>query len=352
MAVAKRPSLGSASRLPCYSPAPMRDVVVLGGYGSLGSRVVRELVETTQARIAVAGRSIQHAEGLAASFGERARGVYLDAADPRILRKVLLDAALVIDCADGPDGSVLDAALDLRVPYLGAATRAWDPRGLARAAERAWQAQLPAIVHAGALPGLSGVVCDLLVRRCPDIESLRVACTGAWQETETARRAVARARFGAAAAEFHNRVWGRPRQRTWRWSFPEPVGVRSLRPLAALDLAGFPEAHCVRSFVYLEPAPGLLERGLERVLRVAPPSGFALEAVARPRGAAAGAEQRVIVEAVDPLAAATAVVGVLARAILARRAPVGLSTPREAQNPAALLDAIQKRGVCVSLAPQ
>jgi hypothetical protein len=42
------------------------------------------------------------------------------------------------------------------------------------------------------------------------------------------------------------------------------------------------------------------------------------------------------------------VVGVLARGILARRAPVGLCTPREAQNPASLLDAIEKRGVRVS----
>jgi hypothetical protein len=326
----------------------MRDVVVLGGYGSLGARVVRELVDTTQARIAVAGRSIQHAEGLAAGFGERARGAYADAADPRMLRKLLLDAALVIDCADGPDGSVLEAALELRVPFIGAATRAWDARGLARAAERAWQAQLPVIVHAGALPGLSGVVCDLLVRRCPDIESLRAASTGPWLGTQTAERAVARARAGYAVAEFYERAWVRPRQRTWRWDFPEPIGARALRPLPALDLVGFPEAHCVRSFVYLEPAPGLLERGLERVLGVAPPPGFALEAVARPRGAEAGAEQRVIVEAVDPLAAASAVIGVLARAILARRAPVGLCTPREAQNPAALLDAIEKRGVRVS----
>lgn len=326
----------------------MRDVVVLGGYGSLGARVVRELTETTQARIAVAGRSIQHAESLAASFGERARGVYVDAGDARILRKVLLDAAAVIDCADGPEGGALDAALELRVPYVGAATRAWDARSLARAAERAWQAQLPAIVHAGALPGLSGVVCDLLVRRCPDIETLRVAATGPWQGTETAARAVARSRAGFDAPEFHERAWVRARQRTWRWRFPEPIGARALRPLPALDLAGFPEAHCVRSFVYLEPAPGVLERALERVLGVAPPVGLALEAVARPRGAAAGEEQRVLVEAVDALAAATAVVGALARAILGRRAPVGLTTPREAQNPAALLDAIQKRGVCVS----
>ncbi len=325
----------------------MRDVVVLGGYGSLGSRVVRELAETTQARIVVAGRSIQHAEALAASFGERARGVYADACDPRVVRKVLLDAVAVIDCADGPAHGVLDAALELRVPYIGAATRACEMAALAKTAERAWQAQLPVVVHAGALPGLSGVVCDLLARRCPDIETLLVASTGPWQGTETARRAVARARDGAEPAEFSERVWIRPRQRTWRWDFPEPIGARALRPLPALDLAGFPEAHCVRSFVYLEPAPGVLERGLERVLGVAPQPGFALEAVARPRGAAAGAERRVSVEAVDPLAAAAAVVGALARAGLARRLPVGLSTPREAQNPAALLDAIEKRGIRV-----
>jgi hypothetical protein len=154
-----------------------------------------------------------------------------------------------------------------------------------------------------------------------------------WQGTETA----ARGRTGARVSTrgFNERP-GSPRQRTWRWTFPEPLGARSLRPLPALDLAGFPEAHCVQSFVYLEPAPGLLERGLERVLGVAPPAGFALEAVARPRGAGGEAERRVIVEAADaPVPPPSGV----SRAPLARRAPV--AARRAGRRP--LLDAIEAR---------
>ncbi len=327
----------------------MRDVVVLGGYGRLGSLVVRELAETTQGRLTVAGRSIQHAEEVAAGIGDCARAAYADASDPRTLRKVLLDAAAVIDCTGGEHPHAIDVALELRVPWICAGTSLLEPRLIARISERAWQAQLPIVLHAGAIPGLAGVLCELLVRRCSDVEELRVASTGPWLGTEAARRDAKSLRDRRPSELcFRDRVWIRPPRGTQTWRFPDPVGERALRPGFAPDLVGFPESHCVRSFTYLEPEPGLLERGLERVLGIEPPSGFALEAVATPRAGSGAPAARASLVAPGAPSVAAAMAGTLARAILARRTALGLTTPRETLSPAALLAALEKRGLRVS----
>ncbi len=324
----------------------MRDVVVLGGYGRLGSLVVRELAETAAARISVAGRSIQNAEQVASAYGDRAKGVYADASDQRTLRKVLLDAAAVIDCTGGERPHAIDIALELRVPWIGAGTSLYDPRSLARISERAWQTQLPVVFHAGAVPGLGGVLCELLVRRCPDVEDLCVASTGPWLGTEAARRDVASVRTRQPSAiSFRDRAWTRPARGTRTWRFPDPTGERALRAAFEADLAGFPESNCVRSFEYLEPAPGLLERGLERVLGIEPPGGFALEAIATPRAGSSAQSARLALVAADAASVAAAVAVALARAILARRTALGLTTPREALGPKLLLAALEKRGL-------
>jgi hypothetical protein len=324
----------------------MRDVVVLGGYGRLGSLVVRELVETTPARVVAAGRSIQHAEQVASRHGERAKGAYADASDARTLRKVMLDAAAVIDCTGGERPHAIDVALELRVPWIGVGTSLYEPRSRARIAERAWQAQLPVVIHAGAVPGLGGVLCELLVRRRPDVESLCVASTGPWLGTETARRDVLHLRDQRPdATTFRERTWSRPPRGTRTWRFPDPIGERALRPAFEPDLALFPESNCVRSFEYLEPAPGLLERGFERVLGIEPPGGFALEAIAAPCAGSGAPTARISLVAADAPSVAAPLAAAIARAILARRTALGLTTPREAIGPGVLLAALEKRGL-------
>ena len=83
---------------------------MLGGYGRLGAAVVAELTETTRARAVIAGRSIQRAEELAASFGESAIGAYADASDARTLRSILTGAALVIACSGAESLAALEVA--------------------------------------------------------------------------------------------------------------------------------------------------------------------------------------------------------------------------------------------------
>jgi saccharopine dehydrogenase-like NADP-dependent oxidoreductase len=97
----------------------MHEIIVLGGYGRVGRHCVSELVETTRARVVVAGRSIQRAEQVASVFGERARPAYANATDPRTLQPLIPGAVAVLTCCGPSTQAVLEIAVETRVPFIG-----------------------------------------------------------------------------------------------------------------------------------------------------------------------------------------------------------------------------------------
>ena len=68
--------------------SPQADVLVVGGYGAVGSIVTREVALRTPGHVIVSGRDLVAAESLARRF-DNARAVHLDLADPRSLARVL-----------------------------------------------------------------------------------------------------------------------------------------------------------------------------------------------------------------------------------------------------------------------
>ena len=308
-------------------PAVRGAIAVLGGYGRLGRACVLELAAQTHAPLVVAGRNAQRAESLALSLGERARASYADAADPRVLARVLEGASAVVACQSGDVLAALQCALELRVPFVGVSAVPLDPRSRRHVAELAWRAQVPVVLHAGAVPGISGILAESLVRRLPAIAALRIASTGSG--------AAAPADDGGAPA----RRWPE------RWTFAEPIGARAVVPALSADLDGFAEAHCVAELEYLEPPARGIARTVGRLVARRAGAGFAVAARATPPGD--GPPVVVEVGATEPIAPAAALVGALCAALLERRLPAGLSTPREALSPTAALGALEKRGARV-----
>jgi len=321
----------------------MRAVVVLGGYGRLGRLCVHELAGRTHAPLVVAGRNLQRAESLALSFGDRARGVYANAHDARTLARAIEGAGALIGCCGGDQLVALQTALELRVPFVGLSPVALEPRSRAHLAELAWRAQVPVVIFAGALPGLPGILAEALVRRLPAIHRLRVASTGAYAETETARRDL------PALPTPPGDVSALARWVPELWRFAAPIGRRPVVPSMSFDLEGFAASHCVGELVYLEAPRGVLGRSLRRLVARQPDAGFGLAATAScdadpARAPTAGIE----LFAQSPLIPAAALAGSLVAAILEGRVSAGLSTPREALNPVVALAELEKRGVRVS----
>jgi hypothetical protein len=315
-----------------------RPIVVLGGYGRIGRLCVQELVARTRAPIKIAGRNAQRAESLALSFERRASASYTDASVPRVLARTIEGAAAVVACSGGDLGAALQCALELRVPFVGLSPIPLGERGGAHVAELAWKAQVPIVLHAGALPGIPGLLAESLVRRVAVIRRLEIAASGPFVDTDTARRDQSAAR-AALSAE------GAARQLPELFAFDPPVGRRALVPAACADLSGFAASHLVETLRYLEPPEGLVARLLSRALRASGGTGFAV--VARAFGEENEPEAVVSVSASDVLAPAAAIASAVAVAMLEGQVPAGLCQVREAISPALALGELEKRGVRV-----
>jgi len=208
---------------------------------------------------------------------------------------------------------------------------------------------VPVVLWAGALPGLPGILAEALVRRLPTIRRLRIASTGAFAETETARRDL------QALATLASDGSARGALARWLpelWRFAEPIGTRPVAPSFSPDLDGFAESHCVDELVYLEPPRGLIVRSLGRLVAQSPDARFGLAALAScdpdPRAEPTAGIELFAPNAVLP---AAALAGILTAAILSGGGvPAGLSTPREALNPAFALTELEKRSVRISAA--
>ncbi|MFF1273058.1 saccharopine dehydrogenase NADP-binding domain-containing protein [Streptomyces marokkonensis] len=148
-------------------------VGVLGGYGAVGSAVVRRLHRAGVHPLLVAGRDRARAEALIAGLPEGGPDVdalTVDLTDPDSLDGFTAGCRLVVNCA-GPSYRVLDsvarAALRGGADYVDAAGD--DPvRNLLSArggAERWVTAGRAAVLSAGALPGLSSLLPRALAAR-------------------------------------------------------------------------------------------------------------------------------------------------------------------------------------------
>jgi len=324
----------------------MRPIVVLGGYGRVGRHCVSELVARSRAPLRIAGRNAQRAESLALSIGERASATYTDAQDPRVLARTLEGAAAVVACCGGDLLAALSCALELRVPFVGLSPVPLEPRNRTHLAELAWKAQVPIVLHAGALPGVPGLLAESLVRRVSSIRSLRIASTGPFVATETAQRDQRAQRLALAGTDSR-----RGRRLPELWRFSDPVGRRAVAGATCADLTGFAEMHCVEELAYLEPREGALARAVARVVARSPGSGFAVGARAYTEASGPEPAAEIEVSTPDILALAAAVAGTLAAALVEGRVPAGLSTAREVLSPAVVLGELEKRGARIRLGP-
>ncbi|MBW2413211.1 MAG: saccharopine dehydrogenase NADP-binding domain-containing protein [Deltaproteobacteria bacterium] len=317
----------------------MRDVVVLGGYGRVGSACVDELISTTSCRVVIAGPSVQRAERAALTRGPRACGAYANAADPRALGDALGGAAAIVSCASSPPLAALEYALETRTPFVSVTRMGLAESRLRQLGERAWEAQTPIVVHAGAVPGLPGIAADALLRRFDEVRALRIASTGigtpepeSWGDA--LRDTIARRDFRAVAA------WRLPQR------FRFPGGVRLVSLGSSLDLAGFEQSHQVDAVRYCEPDRGPIGKAAAALFGWRNPESFTLVAEAFV-GSGREPAGRVVVRAESPERAAAATAALLVRRILDGSVPAGVLRPHEALSPAAALDALDKRGVRV-----
>jgi hypothetical protein len=225
---------------------------VIGGYGAVGSAVVRRLHRAGIHPLLVAGRDPARAEALIAALpadGLEVAAAAVDLSDPGSLDRFAAGCRLIVNCA-GPSYRVLDtvarAARQHGADYIDAAGD--DPvhhllQADAGAARRA-DAGHVAVLSAGALPGLSSLLPRALAARTPDAVALDAYVGGVAPLTPAAAGDVLLARgpeHGTPAAAWQDgdvreRALG-PRREMRLDAFPAPVDAFPFLSTEAVRLA-------------------------------------------------------------------------------------------------------------------
>jgi len=155
-----------------------RTVLVVGGTGAFGSRLVGGLHKTTDLEIVIAGRDLDRAAAAAAPLGPRARALRLDAATvpPEELRAS--GAFVAVDAAgpfQGASYRLARAVIAAGLHYVDLADARDFVAGFGALDESARAAGVVALTGASSTPALSHAVLDRLTAGWRRIDAVEIA---------------------------------------------------------------------------------------------------------------------------------------------------------------------------------
>jgi len=167
----------------------MRRILILGGYGTFGSRILRLLAKHKRWSLIVAGRSKEKADALVRSLGDaNVTAIALDRDAITAAKLQSLDLWLVID-ASGPfqgekamDYSVVRAALESGLHYIDIADALGFAREIGRFEAEAKSRGLTVIAGASSVPTLSSAVIAELAQGIEPLE-IEIAISSSNQAT-------------------------------------------------------------------------------------------------------------------------------------------------------------------------
>ncbi|SFM90515.1 Saccharopine dehydrogenase NADP binding domain-containing protein [Pleomorphomonas diazotrophica] len=163
----RREAIAAGSRV-SHDGSPRRAVLVVGGYGSVGSRICRALGERGDLDVVVAGRNLIKAERLARSIGGRA--VLIDLDDPRTWKQACHGIDWVVMCMDQEDLAFVAFLVAHGIHYADITANDAFLRGVEGLAP--WRSA--ALVSLGLAPGLTNIMAAWCAARLDRIERIDI----------------------------------------------------------------------------------------------------------------------------------------------------------------------------------
>ncbi len=218
-------------------------VLVLGGYGFFGQRLVRRLAAQAGLHIVVAGRSPERARALITRLSAPAATLSparLDTQAPDFPDQLAAQHPAVVVHTAGPfqgqDYRVAEACIAAGAHYIDLADGRAFVGGITRLDAAARHAGVAVLSGASSVPALSGAVADALARGLARVDSID---TGISPGNRTERGlATVRAILGYCGQPIASRQAATPTGwlGTWQHAYPAPVGPRLLSPCDVPDL--------------------------------------------------------------------------------------------------------------------
>jgi saccharopine dehydrogenase-like NADP-dependent oxidoreductase len=227
----------------------VRTVVVLGGYGNFGRRVVAALANDRAYRVVVAGRDLQRAQAVAEEVGHLAEPVAIDCHSPDLAAELRWLAADVVVHTAGPfqgqDYAVPRACMEARAHYIDLADGRAYVCGISALDEAARRNDTLVVSGASSLPALSSAVVDVLRADFSSLESIEHGITSGAKPPGQATMQGVLGYAGRPFTQWRDGVW----QTVHGWQdlshqrYPAPVGMRWLAACDVPDLELFPSRY-------------------------------------------------------------------------------------------------------------
>ncbi|MBI5115752.1 saccharopine dehydrogenase NADP-binding domain-containing protein [Candidatus Poribacteria bacterium] len=153
-------------------------IVVVGGYGDIGSCVVEKLIEFTSHQVTVAGRNLQKARAICSTFKGYVGALQADVENRSTLTAAFENFDLVINCA-GPffkyGANVAIAAIETRTHYIDICDDPDPIPKLFALNDAARRAGVTVVTGMGWNPGISNLAVRLGANLLDEIEHVEMA---------------------------------------------------------------------------------------------------------------------------------------------------------------------------------
>lgn len=153
-------------------------IVVVGGYGDIGSCVVEKLLEFSSHQLTIAGRNLRKARSVCNRFNDYVGALQLDLEAAPTLTSAFEKFDLVINCA-GPfykyGATVAKAAIETRTHYLDICDDPEPLPDLFALDEAARRAGVTAITGMGWNPGISSIAVRLGANQLDEVDEIKIA---------------------------------------------------------------------------------------------------------------------------------------------------------------------------------
>lgn len=160
-------------------------ILVVGGYGGFGGRLVEALVGLGVPRIWVAGRSIERAQAYCAALGPAVKPLMFDRAvssDGKLRElqpDIVIDAAGPFQCYGERPYSLVETCIELGINYLDLADGREFVCGITRYDARARAAGVFVLSGASSVPALSGAAIAAIAESLDAIEHIHIGISPA-----------------------------------------------------------------------------------------------------------------------------------------------------------------------------
>ena len=145
------------------------DLLIVGGYGTIGQRIAADLAQDHVSRVVVAGRSGERAAQFAATLGHGVRGRQIDVDDPASIAAALDSVSLVVSCIDQREPHLLRAAIAHGLAYTDITPHLMQRRPTEAMKTDAKGSGARIVLGAGLAPGISSMFARLGAERVGEV---------------------------------------------------------------------------------------------------------------------------------------------------------------------------------------